>query len=396
MNLQMIKVTEFATLSIAHRGTAVLQRDSMWRTSKPLYNLMPLWLACVVIAAHMGCSRKTNQEPIVQESVRPILSIIARKEFSSKDAFSGIVEARYTTELGFRMLGRIVTRHVSLGEQVAKGQILATLENTEPLVRVRTSEAGLEIAIALGDNASKNFARQKKLLANNASSPSEYEAAKKATETAQAAIAEAQAALKKSRQDLTYTELRSEIDGVVTDVYAEVGETVSPGQPVFEVADPLQLEAVIDVPEEFANFANVGTEFNITLPPLNIQCSGSLREIAPQADAETKSRRVRIAIENPPEMMRLGATIKALPIASQVAGVQIPSQAILERNGETFVWIVDEKLAVVNLAQVTIASRDEKYATVMDGVNESDRVVIVGVHILTDGQAVRIDERESL
>ena len=396
MNLKMIKVAEFATLSIAHRGTTVLQRDSKWGTTKPLYNLMPLWLTCVVIAAHMGCSRKTNQEPIVQESVRPILSIIARKEFSSKDAFSGIVEARYTTELGFRMLGRIVTRHVSLGEQVVKGQILATLESTEPLVRVRTSEAALEIAKALGDNASKNFDRQMKLLANNASSPADYEAAKKATETAQAAIAEAQAALKKSRQDLTYTELRSEIDGVVTAVYAEAGETVSPGQPVFEVADPLQLEAVIDVPEEFANFANVGTKFNITLPPLNIQCGGSVREIAPQADAETKSRRVRIAIENPPEMMRLGATIKALPITSQMTGVRIPNQAILERNGEMFVWIVDEKLAVVNRAQVTIASRDEKYATVMEGVSENDRVVIVGVHSLTDGQAVRVDERESL
>jgi membrane fusion protein, multidrug efflux system len=138
--------------------------------------------------------------------------------------------------------------------------------------------------------------------------------------------------------------------GVITAASANVGQVVSPGQTVVTLARPNTREAVVDIGEDFPVPLTVGLPFTVGLQLLPaIQARGQIREIAPQADQVTRMRRVRIALNDPPEGFRLGSTITARLINSASSVLQVPASAVLREEEETFVWVVDPASSTVSL-----------------------------------------------
>ena len=78
-----------------------------------------------------------------------------------------------------------------------------------------------------------------------------------------------------------------------------------------------------------------------------MHATGSVREIAPQADSSTRTLRVRITLADPPESFRLGTTINAA-INAGFPGIELPVSALLERDGKTMVWVVDPATSTVS------------------------------------------------
>ncbi len=344
----------------------------------------------------LGCHEKSETVRIKEDFVRPVLSIAASSHAGPANGYSGKVEARYSTKLSFRLLGRIIIRQAHLGDMVSRKQVLATIDGIDLNLALQSAQASLAIAIAESDNAAVTFARQETLLSNNASSQADYDIAKQSLEAAKSAVEEAMAAVDRASENLGYTELQSDMDGVVTGVFAEVGETVAAGQVVFSVADPGQREVVIDVGEEMVSSLKIGSEFRILVPPLNNQCQGKVREIAPQADVATSTRRVRITLEDASEAFRIGSTIRAFPNFSVTEKISLPGTAILDRDGQTYVWVVDSPNKKVRQVQVDILDRNASKAVVASGISPGDQVVIAGVHSLTDGQTILVQSGAAL
>jgi RND family efflux transporter MFP subunit len=340
-----------------------------------------------------GCKHDKSEHPAEEVRIRPVLTVVAGNESGQSAGYSGKIEARYTTHLGFRLLGQIVSRQAKLGDTVTKGQLLATLDVTKQKVAVRNAEAALANAQAEKENAINTLKRQATLLQNSATSQANYDQAKRAEEAAKAAVVQAQSALDKADEVLEYAELRSDLDGVVTGVFAELGETVAAGEIVFSIADPGQREAMIDVDAEMLGSIDMASEFRVQVPPIPYECMGKVREIAPQADVKTRTTRIKIALDNPPESFRLGSTVKAFPVASQASQLRLPITAILERDGGTFVWVVNEPNNQVHLVAVTVSHHKGNHVVISDDIQPGDRVVIAGVHSLTDGQFVQVPTR---
>ena len=334
----------------------------------------------------VGCKHEKSVhesgQPAERVRNRPVLFVSAGEEAGPSNGYSGKIEARHTTNVGFRLLGRIVGRHVNLGDTVSKGQLLGTLDVAELMVAVRNAEAALAIAQAEEENAVSNYRRQAALLKKKAIAQAEYDQSKRAEEAAKSAVIQAKSALDKAHEVLGYAELRSDMEGVVTGVYAEIGETVAAGAIVFSIADPGQREAVIDVNAEMLSSINLASEFQVFVPPINHACVGKVREIAPQADIRTRTIRIRIALDDPPESFRLGSTVRAFPAASFTSPLRLPSTAILDRDGDTFVWVVGEPNSQVHLVAVTISDRTENDVIISSGIKHGDRVVVAGVHSL--------------
>jgi len=219
------------------------------------------------------------------------------------------------------------------------------------------------------------------------------EAAQQAREGAEAAVTRIRSVLDKALEQRGYAELSAEFDGVVTAVDTEVGHVVAPGQPVFTVARPDVREAVIDVPDDSAASLQEGTPFQVALlisPSKRI--NGRVREIAPRVDALTHTRRVKIALGDPPADFRLGTTITAYALPQAAGQIKIPAAALFDRDGKLYVWIADPGARTVSLREVTVFSRDGQTAIVTAGLAPGDRVVTAGVHSLVPGQSVRIPE----
>ena len=345
--------------------------------------------AAVGAAFLSGCQKPPPAEP---PPVRPVLSMLVAPATSGQLALAGTVQPRVQTAFGFRVLGRLIARPVNVGDIVEAGQVLAAIDPVALKLATQAAEADLTNNAAQLANATGVEERQAALLKSNATTQALYDAAEQAKATAQAGVARAQAALNKSREQFGYAILKSDFAGVVTGVGAEIGQTVSPGQTVVNVAEPSQRDAVIDVPDSLASALTLGEQFTVAQQlDSSIQAQGKVREIAPEADAATRTRRMKIALENPPQTFRLGSTITASLASGAPPFVRLPASAILEKDGRAQVWIVDSQSSTVALRDVTITKTNDDSVDVLTGLEPAMRVVTAGVHSLVEGQKVKIE-----
>jgi membrane fusion protein, multidrug efflux system len=184
--------------------------------------------------AMAGC----KQEAKAPEPVRPVLSTVLQPAASGSTVVVGTVQPRYETNLGFRMLGRLIARPVNVGDLVAEGQVVAATDPTALELAVRSAKADLSKAQALLENAIGTEERKRILIKAEATTKQTLDDAEQVRAGAQASTARARANLTKAIEQFGYAELKADFAGVVTAVSAEVGQVVSPGQTVVTVARP--------------------------------------------------------------------------------------------------------------------------------------------------------------
>jgi len=335
-----------------------------------------------------GC----KQEMKAPEPVRPVLSTVLQPVMSGGAAAVGTVQPRYESNLGFRVLGRLIARPVNVGDLVAEGQTIAAIDPTALALAVRSARADLSKAEAVLENAVGTEDRKRILIKTDATSKQTLDDAEQVRAGAQASAARARANLTKATEQLGYAEVKADFAGVVTAVSAEVGQVVSPGQSVVTVARPDIREAVVDIGADFPVPLSVGLPFTVSLQLLPaVQVHGQIREIAPQADQATRMRRVRIALDDPPESFRLGSTVTARLSGGAGPILRVPASAILKKDAETFVWVIDAAASTVSLQQV-VGGEDGEGLRVTSGLTAGTRIVTAGIHNLKQGQQVRIEQ----
>ena len=153
---------------------------------------------------------------------------------------------------------------------------------------------------------------------------------------------------------------------------------------------------MVDIPDQIAAHLRPGIRFLVTSeadPATPVK--GQVREIAPQADLATRTRRIRITLVDPPLSFRLGTIVKAVPEMNLGAEIELPSSALLERNGKTFVWVVDPGTNRASIRVVQLGARDADSFRVVEGLAPGNRVVTAGVHSPSPNQVVKIADIHS-
>ncbi|MHC2538773.1 efflux RND transporter periplasmic adaptor subunit [Bradyrhizobium diazoefficiens] len=343
-------------------------------------------LACALALA--GCQQETK----APEAVRPVQSLLLAADHADDAVAVGVIEPRYKTNLGFRVLGRLITRPVYVGDLVTEGQAVGTIDSTALELAVRAAKGQLAKAEAQFATARATEERQRTLITTDATTKQMLDNAEQARAGAEATVAREQANLTKAVEQLGYSQIKADFAGVVTAVGADVGQVVSPGQSVVTIARPDIREAVVDIGPDYPLPLEVGLPFTVSLQLLPaVQVEGTVREIAPQADPATRLRRVRIALGNPPDSFRLGATVTAKLGRQQGPVLRLPASALLAKDGANLVWIVNQPASTVSLQKIDVAA-GQAGARVTGGLAAGARVVTAGVHSLKQGQRVRIEQ----
>ncbi|WP_421914611.1 efflux RND transporter periplasmic adaptor subunit [Mesorhizobium sp.] len=349
-----------------------------------------LLLGLLALGALASCSKSDEKPP---EIIRPVLSVVVEPRTTRIYGFAGSVEPQVSADLAFRLLGRVVSRDVKVGDIVSKGTTIAALDPTALELAVQAAKAELSNAEAQFANAAASEDRQRQLLASANTTQAVFDAAQQARKAAEAGVERAKASLAKSQEQLGYARLFSDFDGVVTAVGAEVGQTVSPGQTVVTVARSDLREAVVDIPDQLTGDLTTGTPFQVILQSLpTIQTEAKLREIAPQAEGSTRTRRVKLTLTDPPQAFRLGSTVTATRMTKVTPTIELPMSALLEKDGADKVWIVDPQTSSVTTKEIKVAAKGTATFTVAEGLEAGMRVVTAGVHSLSEGQKVKVPE----
>lgn len=343
-------------------------------------------LATIALA---GCS---EAEVATETTPRPVLSTLVETRHDVTAGFTGTVEARVSTDIGFRLLGRITSRAVNVGDLVQAGQELMTLDATSLRFAVSQAEADLASERAKVDLARVTVERRRLLLTTNATTAEQVEEAERSIEAALATVRQREAELTKAREQLTYATLVAETSGVVSAISGEVGQVVAAGQTVVTIAQLDALDAVVDIPDGLVPKDAASGLFSIVLQANpSISAKGSMREVAPQADSATRSRRTKIAVDDPAPQFRLGSTVTVIPLQPEIDNLWLPATAVGTAEGSaSFVWIVDAATHQVNRRAVEVAAAVTGGFNVINGLSAGERVVTAGVNSLTEGQIVSL------
>ncbi|WP_313198188.1 efflux RND transporter periplasmic adaptor subunit [Rhizobium sp.] len=351
-------------------------------------------ISMLTLAVLSGCSEEKPKSNVP----RPIISAVVKADEPFSGGYPGIVQARVASEHGFRVLGNMNSRLAEVGDQVREGQVLATLEASSQTLAVSAAEADVRNAEAKSKNAAITRDRQHKLAESGLGTTAVLEQSDQALRSAEANVTKANAILTKAREQLGYTVLRAQFDGIVTGTSAEVGQTVDAGQTIVTVAQPQEREVVIDVNDNVYDRLQPGTAFDIKLQlDEEVTTRGVVRELAPSADVRTRTRRVRISLRSPPDTFRIGAVVTAFVSGDGKTRISLPRRGIAT-DGGTFVWIVDEGSGTVSrrAIQIDTAGLDSDFVWVLSGVSAGERIVLAGLGSLSEGQKVRISDRSSL
>jgi RND family efflux transporter MFP subunit len=349
-----------------------------------------LILAGVMLAA---CSKK---EP-PPEPIRPVLSIKVQVQGEENlGRFAGSIQARYESNVGFRVPGRIASRSVDVGAEVEKGALLATLDPTDQQNQLRSAEGDLASVQAQFINAQANARRQQELFDRGVGSQAQLDAALTDLKTTQASLDQAKASVNQARDQLNYVELRTDHKAVVTAWNAEAGQTVTAGQQVVTLAQPDIKEAVIDLPDTLVDQLPKDVVFQVAsqLNP-QINTTATVREIEPQAESATRTRRARLTLDETPSAFRLGTAISVTLSSTVKPRIELPLNALQDVEGKTRIWVVDTQSQTVSPRDVSVVSRTDTSVVLAGGVKSGERVVSAGVNSLKPGQKVKVDEESA-
>ncbi|MDD0995523.1 Macrolide export protein MacA [compost metagenome] len=335
-----------------------------------------------------------SKEEAAPEPVRPVLSIkVEALGEQNLGRFAGSIQARYESNVGFRVPGRIASRSVDVGAEVEKGALLASLDPTDQKNQLRSAEGDLASIRANLINAQATARRQQSLFDQGVGSQAQLDAAQTDLKTTQASLDQAQAAVNQAKDQLNYVELRADHKAVVTAWMAEAGQVVTAGQQVVTLAQPDIKEAVIDLPDTLVDQLPQDVVFQVALqltPEINT--TAIVREIEPQAESATRTRRARLTLSETPTAFRLGSAISVTLSSAIKPQIELPLSALQEVDGKPRIWIVDTQSQTVSPRDVSIVSRTDTTVVVASGVKSGERIVSAGVNSLKPGQKVKVDE----
>ena len=264
-----------------------------------------------------GCDK-----PPPAAEIRPVRTVTAVAG-SDRELVSltGHIRAQTEQSLAFRIDGRMIKRHVEVGQVVRPNDLIAELDPVPQRDALHQAQAKLAAAEATLHEASNNVDRKRTLTGQGWSTKTDYDAAERTFNTAKAQLDVARAQLHQAEDHFSYGELRADAPGVVISRSAEAGEVVRAGQTIVTVAQDGGTDAVFDVPATLMR--QISPEVVVTVSLTDdprIRTIGRVRETAPQADPTTRSFRVKVKLDEWPENMRLGATVVGRSACGEAMG----------------------------------------------------------------------------
>jgi RND family efflux transporter MFP subunit len=345
-------------------------------------------ISLALVLALAGCKPQA-----ASVEVRPVRTVVVDPKPILDDRQAvGDVKPRYESDLSFRVDGKLVARRVDVGASVKQGDILATLDVQDYQNKLNSAEADVAAAEAAFVEAQSTESRLGKLVKNGWTPQANYDTALHNLRATEAKLASARASLALTRDQLNYTELKAEFEGVITAVGAEAGQNVTSGQMVVKLARLTDKDGVFNIAETaLLDHRNENAEvivWPLSNPQLTIE--GVVREVSPVADATTRTYTVKVTLKDPPPSLRFGMSIGGRWKGSTAPVVALPLSVVFEKNGSPAVWVFDPQSGSATLQPVAVARYEAETVVIAGGLAKGDLVITAGINTLREGQKVRL------
>ncbi len=412
-----------------------MQRDMSPR------RLIPATLVAGLVLA--GCAKEQEKET---EPIVPVQVTSARKEPIRRIVTGdGILRALDQSAVMPKISAPVSRFYVNRGDHVRKGELLAVLENRDLAAAVVDSKGAYEQAAANYRNVSSatvpdevvkaqadlQAAKQslnaaKKLLDSReqlyregalarrlvdeaavayAQAQGQYDTAQKHLESlhnvgrheevkgAEGQLESAKGKYEAAQAQLSYSEIRSPIGGVIADRAIFPGEMASAGTPLLTVMDISSVIARVNLPPPQAAHVRVGQEARIASADRGVEANGKVTVVSPAVDPQTTTVEIWVQAPNPGERLRPGGAVNVSILAETIPdAVVVPVSALLPAQaGGSSVMVVGGD-SVAHERNIEIGVRASDRVQILRGVAPGDKVVTAGGVGLQDGAKVRVQK----
>jgi RND family efflux transporter MFP subunit len=303
------------------------------------------------------------------------------------------VAPRYSNPLSFRVPGKVIERRVRLGDKVTAGEVLARLDPTDQEHQVASAKAVLAAAEHRLQYAKQQLDRDQAQFAHQLIAANQLEQTEDAYASALAARIEAAAQLTVAKNALRYHTIIADHDGVITAENADTGQVVSASQAVYQLAWSGDIDVMLDAAANDANHMVVGQAARVVLPSVHAQAlEAHVREIAPAADPQSRTFRIKLTLNDPAPGIRLGTIGEATLLPPQgdapAREMAIPSTALFHQGAQPAVWVLEGAKPRLALRAVTVQSYRDRSVVLGSGLRDGERIVAAGVHTVFVGERV--------
>ena len=325
---------------------------------------------------------------------------VAYGEVQMRVTGPGTVQARVLASVGARISAQIVALHADHGDRVARGQLLAVLDDRDLAAKragasaaretvqrnITAAEASLAKSRADLELARSRQRRDAELQTSGFISPSANEASTLGLKAAQAAVdnaaallaarnAEARTVAEESRYAETlwsHTRIESPIDAIVIQRAAEVGNMAAPGTVLFKLVDPSTLWVAARIDESLVGRLAEGQTARIRLRSGG-EYEGRVARISRQSDAATRELEVSVAFDEPPERFAIDQEAEVSILVGVDKGLVVPVAALRRAGSGQAVMVLRDGRQV--LQSVQLGASDGALAVVSSGLAPQDRLV---------------------
>jgi HlyD family secretion protein len=302
---------------------------------------------------------------------------------------SGPLAARRDQPVGIAGSGgRVVRVTVDAGSWVGAGQVLAVIDRSVQAQQAAQLAAQVEAARANAALAESNYDRALALQGRGFVSKAEIDSKKASRDAAYAQVRVAQAQLGATRAQIGQLNVIAPTAGLVLSRNVEVGQIVGPGSgALFHLAEGGQMEMRAQLSQQDLAYVHTGMPADVTPVGSKTSVRGSVWQVAPMIDAESRLGEVRIAIPYS-SAIRPGGFAEARVTAGTTTAPRLPQSAVLSDEKGNYVYIINGKNEVER-RNVTIGEVDENGVTIAAGLSGNEAVVLSAGPFLNPGQKVK-------
>jgi RND family efflux transporter MFP subunit len=337
-----------------------------------------------------ACGDEAPADP--RTEVPLVRAAIVQGAIPASRSFTGTVAARVQSDLGFRVSGKVLERLVDAGQMVKRGQQLMRIDPIDLKLAAQAQQEAVAAARARAQQTAEDEARYRDLPGTGAISASVYDQIKAAAAAAKAQLSAAEAQADIARNASRYTELVADGDGVVMATLAEPGQVVDAGQIVVRLAHAGLREAVIQLPETLR--PAIGSAGRATLFGMEgAVVPAKLRQLSAAADPHTRTFEARYVLEGELSDARLGSTVVIqIPDGHSFGqgSLEVPIGSLFDAGQGPGVWVIHGEPAKVSWRPVAVERLDDEGARVAGRIEQGDRIVALGAHLLREGEQVRV------
>jgi len=367
-----------------------------------LKRFISLALVLLFVALIGGCGKKTvTQEEEVLVPVEIAKTRLA--DLAHTLNTTGEIIPFAEVAVAPKVSGRVAVIHVKVGDRVSRGQVLLELDATEARNAKTMAEAGVGVARANLNKAKQGLAdaeldynRTKALYDSQAVSKAQFEQAESmlnnariGVELAGEQLKQAEATLQNAEETYNNFTVTSPLSGLVATVNIENGELAGPQATALTVVELATVKVKVNLSENAVVSIKKGAEVPVTINSLNKTLTGTVASVAPKADPATRAFPVEIHLNNKDGDLKAGmVAVLDLQTGLSQGTVTVPVDALLERDGQYWVYVLEDGKA----KEVTVKKgiTDGQLVEITEGLQEGQDVIVSGNHLVTDGQRVKV------